>query len=149
VEITPLINHAKPGIFSPQLIFSALLLVIVLITVCEWKWRWNKIAKVTDLLLIICQALVGVLLLYTTFVSNIFDTNWNWYLIPFNPLYIVLLCPIRTERKRVLYLIAVVALGLFILITPFIPQLDWPHQLITAALLVRYISKFDNNKIEV
>ena len=146
VEITPLINHAKPGIFSPQLIFTALLLVIVLITVCEWKWRCNKIAKVTDLLLIICQALVGVLLLYTTFVSNIFDTNWNWYLIPFNPLYLFLLYPMGKEKKRKLFSIATIVLLLFVAATPFIPQLDWTHQLITTSLIIRYLSRILKGK---
>ena len=148
VEITPLVNHVKPGIFSPQLIFSALLFVIVLITVCEWKWRWNKIAKVTDLLLIICQALVGVLLLYTTFVSNIFDTNWNWYLIPFNPLYLFLLYPMGKEKKRKLFSIATIVLLLFVAATPFIPQLDWTHQLITISIIVRYLSNlFKQNRV--
>lgn len=146
VEITPLVNHAKPGIFSPQLIFSVLLLIIVLITVCEWKWRWNKIAKVTDLLLIICQALVGVLLLYTTFVSNIFDTNWNWYLIPFNPLYLFLLYPMGKEKKRKLFSIATIVLLLFVAATPFIPQLDWTHQLITTSLIIRYLSRILKGK---
>ena len=95
------------------------------------------------MLLLSVVAIVGLLLIYTSFVSGIFGVHWNWYLIPFNPLPLVIWL-IWRQRKGFykIYLLYAAVLVLFILATPLSEQLDLPHQLVTATLAVRCIGKY-------
>lgn len=148
VEVYKLTNPVRQNPLTPQVVFSVLLLVILVITFGEWKWGWLRIARWTDKVVILSQVLLGLFLVYITFVSNIFQTNWNWYLISFNPLYLVLLCRIGKGEKRKILVFAVVVLLLFVAVTPFVSQLDWTHQLITISIIVRYLSNiFKLNRV--
>lgn len=148
VEVSKLTSPVRQSSITPQVVFSVLLLVILAITFGEWKWGWLRIARWTDRVVIFSQVLLGLFLVYITFVSNIFQTNWNWYLIPFNPLYLVLLCRIGKGKKRKILAFVVVVFLLFVAATPFVSQLDWTHQLITISIIVRYLSNlFKQNRV--
>ena len=126
---------------SPIFAFSLLLLLIVLVTLLERCFGWCKLGRATDVVLFIGQTVVGILLAYTTMVSCLFGTHWNWYLIPFCPLAIVLWLVLRQHRKS-LYLLFTIVLVIFLLITPISSQLDLPHQHITATFAVRTASNY-------
>lgn len=82
-----------------------------------------------------------LLLLYMSTVASLFGTHWNWYIIPFNPVPLVvwLVCRRRRHYGRV-YGFYTAVLVLFMLATPLSSQLDWQHQLVVAALAVRTAS---------
>ncbi len=139
-------------VVTPAALFGVLLLIVVFLTFAEWKWHWLRPARWLDVTLFIAQSLLGISLLYITCVSEIFGMLWNWYLIPFNPLPLLLWLILRKHKQygRV-YLLYTAILVIMIALTPFIAQLDWTHQLITCMLAIRcgshamrYLMKKDN-----
>ena len=134
-------HQPLPSWLTPTRLFLLLLLITITITLFEHAGRGKAIAKYLDITLLSFQTLVGVLLLYTSTVANLFGSHWNWYLIPFNPLPIVLwLCFHNAGWFKHVYLFYSIVLLLFILFTPFSSQLDLPHQLLTATMAVRTLS---------
>ncbi|MBQ9636724.1 MAG: DUF4105 domain-containing protein [Prevotella sp.] len=135
----------------PTVVFSVLLLITLLLTILEWTRRLHKWLRVFDLLLFSLIAVIGCLLLFVTFYSELFGSTWNWYILPYNPLpLLVLLFDRQTQFGRYFWLVYSLVLVLFILATPFVGVLDVPHQLITAALLVRSVMQlFIRDKINL
>ena len=131
----------KTTTITPTLLFLFLLIVTIAITVAEKMGHWKKAAKFLDIFLFAFQTLAGIVLIYTSTVANLFGSHWNWYLIPFNPLPLLLwLCFHRARWFKYAFLIYGIVLVLFILYTPFSSQLDLSHQLLTAILAVRAFS---------
>ena len=143
----PLDNEFKASSVTPMWVFGMMLLVVVLITLAQLKWKLQWLGRVLDVLLMVLVTATGLFLIYTSFVSGLFGTHWNWYLIPFNPLPLIiwLLWHKRKEFYKV-YLFYTVVLVLFILATPLSEQLDLPHQLITATLAVRCCYNYYDGK---
>ena len=142
-EISPQTIDLSPSPFSPTVVFGTLFVLVLLVTLLEWKLGWHRLAHVTDVILFTLQTLVAVFMLYITTVSCLFGLHWNWYLIPFCPLAIVLWLVFR-KRKAIstVYLLFTVVLIIFLLLTPVSLQLDLPHQLITATLATRTASNY-------
>ena len=131
---------------TPNIVFGGLLLLTLLITLVEWLLHWHQVAKVYDILLFTAQLLVSLLMLYITFFSEMFVTQWNWYLVAFLPLPL-LFWQIRNKKSAsYCWLGYSIVLVLFILSTLFIGILDWSHQLITGSFLIRSISNFYKNR---
>ena len=134
---------------TPIIVFGSLLLLTLLVTLAEWILHWHRVAKIYDLLLVVAQSLICLLMLYVTFFSELFVTQWNWHLVVFLPLQLLFW---RIRNKKMAsrcWLYYSIMLVLFILSTPFIGVLDLPHQLITGSLLIRSISNYFNNKINI
>ena len=139
--------EVAPTTWSPLLMFSMLLLLVVILTAIEWFGKSKSVNHMMDVILLILQTIAGIIILYTSFVSGLFGKHWNWYLIPFNPLPLIiwLLWHKRKEFYKV-YLFYTVVLVLFIFATPLSEQLDLPHQLITATLAVRCCYNYYDGK---
>lgn len=146
-QLMPLVNEFKATSLTPTWVFGLLLLAVVLITLAHLKWKLKGLGRVLDVLLMALVTAAGLFLIYTSFVSGLFGKHWNWYLIPFNPLPLIIWL-IWCKRKGFykVYLFYTVALVLFILATPLSEQLDLPHQLITATLAVRCFYNYDDGK---
>ena len=146
-ELLPLKNKLNFEAVTPTWVFGMMLLVVVLITLAQLKWKLQWLGRVLDVLLMVLVTATGLFLIYTSFVSGLFGTHWNWYLIPFNPLPLIiwLLWHKRKEFYKV-YLFYTVVLVLFIFATPLSEQLDLPHQLITATLAVRCLFNYIDGK---
>lgn len=138
-EILPQVLNDHKAVVSPTWFFVAMLVLVVVITLFELLKGWHALAHITDVMLFAFQTLLGLLLVYTTFISSLFGISWNWFLIPFCPLAIVLWL-VMTKHRRSLYFIFSVVLFIFILLTPVSSQIDLPHQLITATFAVRTAS---------
>ena len=137
-ELLPLINEYKPSPLTPTRVFGFLLIFTVLITFAQYKWKLNLVPRALDVLLMTVVTLAGIVLIHTSFVSGLFGIHWNWYLIPFNPLPLILWLLFHNRKWfSKIYVFYTVVLVLFILATPLSHQLDFPHQLITATLVVR------------
>ena len=138
------IDKATP--ITPTVVFGVLLLLTLFITLAEWLLDWQRLANSYDVLLFTAQMLVGLLMLYVTFFSELFVSVWNWYLIVFMPL--PLLFRLVRQKKTVshCWLCYSIMLVLFILATPIIGLLDFSHQLITGSLLIRSISNYFKDK---
>jgi len=139
-------DRATP--ITPNMVFGCLLLLTLLITLAEWKLHWYRAARIYDILLVAAQSFVCLLMLYVTFFSELFVTQWNWYLVVFLPLPL-LFWQIRNKRTALqCWLGYSIVLVLFILSTPFDGVLDWSHQLITGSLLIRSISNYNKHRID-
>ncbi len=146
-EILPVKLVVEPTKWSPTLIFAFLLALVVVYTILNSMGKCKKFGKWLDAVLLLLQTIIGLMLIYTSFVSGLFGKNWNWYLIPFNPLPL-LIWLIWRRRKGFykVYLFYTAVLVLFILATPLSEQLDLPHQLITATLAVRCFYNYYDGK---
>ena len=144
-------NHVdKVCAITPNVLFTILLLLTCLVTLGEWLWHWKRAARWLDTILLIAQTLMGIILLAIALGSDVFGHCWNWYLIPFNPIPLILWICLRKQKNygRV-YLLYSVVLVAFLALTPFISQLDGPHQLITVILAIRCISKYFEYKKKI
>ena len=136
-------NFPSSSTLTPRMVFSILLLLVILITWCEWKRGCKLTARITDTILLALEFSVGVLLCYTTLATSLFAAHWNWYLIPCNPLPLLLLLLFGKHKHfGKIYLLYTIILIAFIIATPLSSQLDIDHQLITAMLAVRTGSKY-------
>ncbi len=137
-QLLPLVNKFQASPVTPTWVFGALLLIVVLITLAQLRWKLRWLPRMLDIVLMTLVTIAGLLLIYTSFVSGLFGKHWNWYLIPFNPLPLIIWLIWRKRKGYYkVYLLYTVVLVLFILATPLSEQLDLPHQLITATLAVR------------
>lgn len=142
-QLAPQTHVVKASPVTPRIFFATILLLVIVITIGEWRWQWKRAALVTDTVLFGVQFIVGCLLAYTSTVSHLFVTRWNWYLIPFNPLPLILhLCLRRQRHYGRIYLFYTLVLACFILATPLSSQLDVDHQLVTAILAIRTLSNY-------
>ena len=128
---------------TPMMVFGALFLLVLIITIAEWWLGWKMLAKATDVILFTLQCVLGILLPIIVIMLGLVDVHWNWYLIPLNPLpLIIYVCFRKREWFGKVYLLYALVLVAFICLTPFISQLDWEHQLITAMFAIRCISNY-------
>ena len=130
--------EVEPSRVTPIWTFGILLLLAIAVSLMQRTRMGSRVAQVYDCGLFTFQSILGLFLILVLCVGSIVGQHWNWYLIPFNPLPLVLwlCCRKRSWYPRVYGLYAVV-LVLFILATPLSSQLDVEHQLLTAALAVR------------
>ncbi len=133
---------------SPIMVFAALLALALAITAAEWLLGCHQLAKIFDIMLFTAQALVCVLMLYVTFFSEIFVSVWNWYIIAFLPLPLLIWRCFHGKKVSRYWLGYSVLLVLFIAATPLLGVLDFPHQLITGTLLVRCLSRYFKEKVD-
>lgn len=140
----------EPSPFTPLRVFGCLLLLAIIISLLQRYSYGRKIAFTFDVALLIFQTLVGVFLIVASSTGSIVGAHWNWYLIPFNPLPLIIWL-IWHKRKGFykIYLFYTIVLVLFILATPLSEQLDLEHQLITATLAVRCIANYLMPKLEL
>ena len=140
-------NIPVPSKATPTWVFSLLLILVILVTAAERLLHWSKPAQVMDILLLTGQTIIGIILLYMSVAANLFGTHLNWYLIPFNPIPVILWVLFhRNKSLGTIYLIYTIILLTFIMLTPFLSQLDIPHQLIVASFVVRTTSHYLQNK---
>lgn len=150
-ELLPLVNKFRPSPLTPGRVFGFLLIFTILITFAQYKWKLNVLPRALDVLLMTVVTIGGIILIHTSFVSGLFGVHWNWYLIPFNPLpFVIWLIWHKRKGLNKVYIFYTIVLVLFIIATPMSHQLDLPHQLITATLVVRcmFHSWIGANKLE-
>ena len=143
-ELLPLVTKTHTSPVTPRMVFTALLVLTILVTLLEWLLRQQRLALWFDRVLFALYALWAVAVVWLVVVGvTLGDASWNWYIIPFNPLPIVIWAwqRKRPQYKKVFLLYAVVLL-LFLLLTPLSAQIDLDHQLITASLAIRCLSNY-------
>lgn len=146
-ELLPVKITIEPTKWSPLLVFSFLFVFVLTLTIVNYMGKLKTLGKWLDVSLFVLQTIIGLILIYTSFVSGLFGKNWNWYLIPFNPLpFLFWLLWRKRKGFYKVYLFYTIVLTLFIIATPLSEQLDIPHQLITATLAVRCLYNYYDGK---
>ena len=143
VMLLPQVRKETVAVLTPLLAACGLLLLVFIVTIGEWVRGWRRLPRCVDGAFLFLQTLVGLVLLFAAIVSNLFGTRWNWYLIPFNPLPLLLwlCCRCRGWYPRVYGCYAAVLL-LFVAATPLSSQLDLEHALVALSLAVRCLSRW-------
>lgn len=128
------------SLFSPTLVFSCLLLAAVGLTLVQrLRGGWRRVAGLVDGTLLALHLVAGLALLWLVVCSRLEGTQWNWYLLAFNPVPEV--AGVLTQRWL---LVCRCTLGLLLtalLLTPFVAQLDLPHALLTGIFAVRLAAR--------
>ena len=145
--LSPTTKSFDLNVMTPAVVFGLLLAFVLIITLLQLKWRLHRLGITLDSSLLIVQTIIGCVLIYMSLTQSLFGSHWNWYLIPFNPLPLIIWL-IWHKRKGFykVYFLYTVVLILFIMATPLSEQLDLPHQLITATLAVRCFYNYYDGK---
>lgn len=77
-QLLPSVTALKPSRFTP--VHVALIILLLTIALCLMR------CKVMDYLLLAFQTIIGVVVIYLIFFSTLCCTEWNWLIVPFNPL---------------------------------------------------------------
>lgn len=115
-----LYQHSYPTVFSPDLLFWILFVLIALLSF--WEWKKGFYAKAFDIVLFSVITILSLLVFYMAFISDHNATKGNLNLLWANPLFLWVLIRLQKTNRIVLY----VLLGcLSILILGFwpLPQL--------------------------
>lgn len=134
--------HQRPTLFTPLWLSAMLLLLVLLLTVGEWRCHWQLAARVADVLLLVGQAVLGLLLAYIVFFGNLYEQHWNWCLLLFSPLPLLvwLCCRRRAAFGRVCLAYGCVLLLLAVVVPLVSYQLLAAHRLLALAGGVRCLA---------
>ena len=129
----------KPVKPTPMTVMLGLLVVSVVVSIVEWRKGYNIACRITDMLFFTVQFLIGLLITYLLVFSNQLATEWNWLVIAFNPLPLLLwICLRKKPIMRHLYRLFTIILVVYALCTPFTPQLLFSQlYVLLAAFAVR------------
>ena len=141
-QLLPHTLTLQPVWLTPLRLAIALLAVVVLLTLGQWLWGWRRVALTADVALLTVQALLGVLLLCLLTIGRLFEQHWNWCLLLFSPLPLVVwVCCRRRAVYRRLALAYGVAMLVLALAAPFVTaQLIGAHRLVALTIAVRCLS---------
>lgn len=136
----------KSAWFTPFLVFTVLLIVVIMVTMGEMFWHCHWPARVIDALLLTLYTLLSLFLLWLVLFSSQEGTGWNWYLLVFN-LLPLLLWMVKREWRLWICRCSFALFVLFVALTPLVPQLDWPHALLVVCMAVRLFPRIFNRHI--
>lgn len=124
---------------TPLAVMTALLLLAVAVSAVEYKKGYNTACRITDTLLFSVEFAVGLLITYLLVFSKQMATEWNWLVVVFNPLPLLMWIFLRKKRiMRNVYRLFTIVLVAYGLCTPFSPQLLFSQlYILIAAFAVR------------
>lgn len=130
---------ATPSTVTPVLVFGFFLILAIILTVGELTRKWKKSVRIFDVFIFIIQTIVGVFLLYESFIGGFLGIHWNWYLIPFNPFPIIYwLIRGKYETHEHIYFFYALILLIFLIAMPLkTSQADLAGELLVGILFVR------------
>ncbi len=146
--VTPPVVQTETCWLTPTRACTLLLFIIIAITFGQYRLGWQRLPHITDLTLLVFHTLVGILITGLVLFSTLEATQWNWYLPVFNPLpFIVWL--IKPDWLTWISGCLLAVILLTILLTPLIPQLDWPQALLMGSLAVHLATRIKINNIVI
>jgi hypothetical protein len=116
----------------------------MIVTAGQLMRRWRLLPLVTDVVLLTLHTVLSFSLLWLVLFSQLEGTQWNWYLLVFNPLPLLLWLALRSWRTWIVRCYLAVLILVMALI-PLIPQLDMPHGLLMACVAVRLLPRIGIN----
>lgn len=130
--LSPTVNKS-PSAISPAIVFFALFIISIFVTLCEQKGL-SVVGHLYDILLMSTETIIGLIVI----------TSWNWLIIVFSP--IPLLLWIFFHKRFVmkyLYLSFTLILLTYCILTPIIPQMKYGSiQILLIAFAVRTYSNW-------
>lgn len=147
----------KPSRMTPKVLFCILFLLTLFTSVIDF-FKTSKVVSIIciiiDSILMMVETLLGIIISYMLLFSNQVATSWNWLIVVFSPIPIILWILFHKHPKfSKLYPLYVVTLFSFLILTPLIPQLQYGYvYLLLLSLFVRclvlwikYLVNINNN----
>ena len=134
---------ASPPAVTPTVTFVLLLVWVLAVTICQMLGVATTFVHISDGILFFAYIFVALLLLDAT-VVNLFGERWNWMLVPFNLLPLLLWLTTRHRPwYRYVWLVYCVVLFAFMVFLPFYRGVfEWPLMLLFVSLLIRCFCQF-------
>ena len=118
----------KPVAITPLMVLWTLFVLAVLASLAQWKWGYNIFTRCVDIVFFTIQTLLGLWIADLIFISNQVATDWNWLIVVFNPLPIVLWTVFRKRpATRYLYMLFTIVAIIYAASKPWNPQLIFSH----------------------
>ena len=134
-----------PFPITPWMVFGALALIVIISVFTDIKGKTPWLGHSMDIILMTGHTIISLWITYLILFSQLIATEWNWLIIAFNPLP-VLLWTIRRKKKwfHWCYLIFMAVPLAYIILTPVIPQMKCTPCLclLMAAFSLRAIANF-------
>lgn len=137
----------KPVKPTPITVMTVLVLLAAAVSILQYKKGYNILCRITDVILFTIEFLIGLLVTYLVLFSQQVATEWNWLIIVFNPLPLILWIIFRKKKiMKKIYLLFTFVLVAYSLCTPFSPQLIYSHlYILFAAFALRTFTLAYNN----
>ena len=133
---------------APSIFFLFVLLIAVLLLVAEQECRWRKFQVWFDGSLLAIQTILGIGVVYLAWFSRQETAHFNWYILIFNPLPFIawsIFLWKKTVYRKVWLIFASVSV-LFIVLTPFVPQIYSVVDIIAALFAIRCWAAYQRKK---
>ena len=142
-ELLPVKWQPSPTWWTPIRTFGLMLVLVLLVTLAEWLLHWKRVPKILDVSLFVLYTLFSAYLLYAVY-ARIFVVSWNYMLLAFNLLPLLLWLLFRRKRWfgkiYAFYALALVAFMIFF--SFYMGRMEWAHELLLASLLTRCVSRY-------
>jgi hypothetical protein len=129
----------QPSAVTPTLLFALLLVLAIVVTVVEWRKGYGWWSRCIDVVLMTIETTLGLIIAFMLVFSHQVATSWNWLIIVFSPLPLLLWLLLRKRAiHRRLYFLYTLVLITYCVLTPLIPQMQYASMpLLLLAMAVR------------
>lgn len=121
---------------TPSLACTLFIIIAIILTAGQLKQGWRRLPLAFDGLLLAIHLLLAIGLTALVLFSELEATQWNWYVLVFNPLP-EMAWLVRPAWLTWLCRCVLAVIVLTWVLTPFIAQLDLPHALLMGSMAVR------------
>ncbi len=143
--LTAVTRDDSPFPITPWIAFGALALIAALSVITDLKKKTPWLGHYMDIVLMAGHTIISLWITYLVLFSDLVATEWNWMIIVFNPLPVVLWALGRKRKWMHWCYAAFAAVPLaYIILTPLIPQMKCSPSLclLMAAFTLRAIADF-------
>ena len=135
-KITTLLSPSveeSPSAISPVIVFLMLFVISIIVTLCEQKGL-SVVGHLYDILLMSAETTIGLIVI----------TSWNWLIIVFSPIPLLLWIVYRKSYiMKYLYMSYTLILLTYCILTPVIPQMRYGSlQILLLAFALRTYSNW-------
>lgn len=120
--------HKHPIPFTPDIAGVIIFLVALIVTIVEWRRHWQSSlpGNVVDISLMTIQTVIALWVMYLPVLMASDYNNWNWMMLVFNPLPLILWLTVRKKKiwRYVCMLMCIVPL-VFVANFNTFPQMDF------------------------
>lgn len=137
-----------PFPITPWMAFGALALIAAISVFTDLKKKTPRLGSTMDIILLTGHTIISLWITYLVLFSDLVATDWNWMIIAFNPLPVVLWLAARKKSwiKWCYVAYAIIPL-IYIVLTPVLPQMKCSPSLclVMAAFSMRAFVNYKNN----
>ncbi len=144
-QLVPQAPPIAPLPLTPTTLLTIIAIAALCVTLARQLGKKEHMAQVFDKVLFTAYCLWSIVFIDFVIIGNqLIGATWNWYLIPFNPIPLIVwsICRNKQQPWQRIWAIYSITLALFLAITPISTQIQFPQQIITVTLLIRTVDRY-------